>query len=52
MQTFRTKFEALRRMEEETIEAYFQRIDEEENTIRGLGEDIEERVMVQKVIRT
>ena len=37
--------------EEETIASYLQSIDEVVNTIKGLGEDIEERVIVQKVLR-
>ena len=35
----------------ETIASYLQSNDEEVNTIKGIGEDIEERVIVQKVLR-
>jgi len=38
-------------MEEENIVAYFQRIDEVVNTIKGLGEEMDEQIVVQKVLR-
>jgi hypothetical protein len=38
--------------EEEIIATYFLRVDEIVNTIRGLSEDIEEIVIVQKVLRS
>jgi hypothetical protein len=37
--------------EDENIAAYFLRVDETVNTIIGLGEEIEESVIVQKVLR-
>ena len=37
--------------EEENIATYFLRVDETVNIIRGLGEKIEESVIVQKIIR-
>jgi len=39
-------------MEKENIAAYFQRIDEVVNTIKGLGEEMDEQIVVQKVLRT
>ena len=38
--------------EEENIAAYFLRVDEIVNIIRGLGEKIEELVIVQKILRS
>ena len=38
-------------MEEQTSVAYFHRIDELINTIRGLGEDGDKNVKVQRVLR-
>jgi len=38
--------------EEESISNYFLCVDVIVNTIRGLGEDIEETIIVQKVLRS
>ena len=38
--------------EEENIVAYFLRVDETVNIIRGLGEKIEESIIVQKILRS
>lgn len=38
--------------EEENIVAYFLRVDGIVNTIRGLGEEVYEKLIVQKVLRT
>jgi hypothetical protein len=38
--------------EDENITAYFLRVDETVNEIIGLGEEIEESVIVQKVLRS
>jgi hypothetical protein len=38
--------------EDEDITAYFLRVDETVNVIIGLGEEIEESVIVQKVLRS
>jgi hypothetical protein len=38
--------------EDENIVAYFLRVDETVNAIIGLGEEIEESVIVQKVLRS
>jgi hypothetical protein len=42
IQTIINKFEKLNMKEDENIEAYFLRIDETMNTIRGLGEEVDE----------
>ena len=52
LQTYRGQFENLKMKEEENIVAYFLRIDETTNIIRGLGEKIEELVIVQKILRS
>ena len=38
--------------EEENIAAYFLRVDEVVNIIRGLGENIEAFIIVQKILRS
>ena len=38
--------------EDEDIASYILRVDQLVNTIRGLGEEVEEAIVVQKVIRT
>ena len=38
--------------EEENIAAYFQRVEEVVNTMKGLGETMEARLVVQKILRT
>jgi hypothetical protein len=52
LQTYRGQFEQLKMKEDEDITAYFLRVDETMNTIIGLGEEIEESVIVQKVLRS
>jgi hypothetical protein len=52
LQTYIGQFENLKMKEEENIAAYFLRVDEIVNIIRGLGERIEELVIVQKILRT
>ena len=52
LQTYRGQFENLKMKEEENIEAYFLRVDEIVNIIRGLGERIEESVIIQKILRS
>jgi hypothetical protein len=51
IQTYRGQFEQLKMKEDEDIAAYFLRVDETVNEIIGLGEEIEESVIVQKVLR-
>ena len=38
--------------EEENIEAYFLRVDEIVNIIKGLGEKVDEQVIVQTILRS
>jgi hypothetical protein len=52
LQTYRGQFEQLKMKEDEDITAYFLRVDETVNAIIGLGEEIEESVIVQKLLRT
>jgi hypothetical protein len=52
LQTYRGQFEQLKMKEDEDITAYFLRVDETVNAIIGLGEEIEESIIVQKVLRS
>ena len=52
LQTYRGQFEQLKMKEDENIAAYFLRFDETMNEIIGLGEEIEESVIVQKLLRS
>jgi hypothetical protein len=50
IQTYRYQFEQLKMKEDEDIATYFLRVDEIVNAIIGLGEEIEDSVIVQKVL--
>jgi hypothetical protein len=52
LQIYRGQFEQLKMKEDEDITAYFLRVDETVNAIIGLGEEIEESVIVQKILRS
>jgi uncharacterized lipoprotein YehR (DUF1307 family) len=52
LQTLRAKFEQLNMKEDEDIASYFSQVDETMNTIRGLREEFDELMVVQKVIRS
>jgi hypothetical protein len=52
IQSYRGQFEQLKIMEDENIAAYLLQFDKTVNEIIGLGEEIEESVIVQKVIRS
>jgi hypothetical protein len=52
LQTHRAQFEGLKMKEDEDIATYFLRVDGVVNTIRGLGEEIKESIVVQKVLRS
>ena len=52
LQTYRAQFEGLKMMEEESIAPYLQSVEEVVNTMRGLGEEIKETVVVQKILRS
>jgi hypothetical protein len=49
LQAHKMQFESLRMSEDENIAGFFLRVDETLNTMKGLGEKIEEAIMVQKV---
>jgi len=52
IQTHRGQFESLKIKEDKNIASYLLQFDEIVNTIRGLGEIIEENVILQKVLRS
>jgi hypothetical protein len=52
LQTYRGQFEQIKMKEDENIAAYFLRFDKIVTAIIGLGEEIKEYVIVQKVLRS
>jgi hypothetical protein len=52
LQRHRAEFENLKMNEKEDIATYFLRVDEVVNAIIGLGEEIDESLVVQKVLRS
>jgi hypothetical protein len=52
LQTYIGQFEQLKMKEDEDITTYFLRVDETLNAIIGLGKEIEESVIVQKILRS
>jgi hypothetical protein len=52
LQTYRGQFEQLKMKEDENIATYFLQVNGTMNGIIGLGEEIKESVIVQKVIRS
>jgi hypothetical protein len=52
LQTYIGQFEQPKKKEDENVAAYFLRVDETVNAIIGLGEEIEESVIFQKVLRS
>jgi hypothetical protein len=52
LQTYRGQFEQLKMKEDEDIATYFLRVDEIVNAIKGLGEEMKEPIIVQKVLRS
>jgi hypothetical protein len=52
LQTHRLRFEQLRMNEEENISKFFLRVDEMVNAMRGLGETIDDSLLVQKILRS
>ena len=52
LQTYRAQFEGLKMMEEENIATYLQSVEEVVNTIRGLGEEVKETIVVQRILRS
>ena len=52
LQTYIRKFEYLTMKEDEVIATYFLRVDEIVNTMRGLGEKVENPTLVQKILKS
>jgi hypothetical protein len=52
LQTHRRRFEQLRMNEDENISKFFLRVDEMVNAMRGLGETIDDSLLVQKILRS
>jgi hypothetical protein len=52
LQTYKGQFEQLKMKEDEDVTTYFLRVDETVNAIIGLGEEIEESIIVQKLLRS
>jgi hypothetical protein len=48
---FKAKFKQLKMNENENIAVYFLRVDEIVNNIKGLGDEIKEKVVVKKSLR-
>ncbi|XP_057821105.2 uncharacterized protein LOC131033831 [Cryptomeria japonica] len=52
VQTHRMLFEILKMQEDENIAAYFLRVDEVINSLKGLGEKLDDKVVVPKFLRS
>ena len=52
LQTYRLKFEQLKMNEDETVSKYFLRVEELVNSMKDIGEKIEESFLVQKILRS
>ena len=52
LQTYRTQFENLKMKEEENIAEYFHRVDEVVNSIRETREEIIDKPIVKKILRS
>ena len=52
LQTYRRQFEHLEMKEDEDTATYFLWVDEIVNTMRGLGEKVENTTLVQKILRS
>jgi hypothetical protein len=52
LQTYRLKFEQLKMNEDETISKYFLRVEELVNAMKGLGEEFDDSLLVQKILRS
>lgn len=52
LQTFKTKFEGLKMEEDDNIETYFLIVDEIVKSIRGIGETLDDLIVVKKVLRS
>jgi hypothetical protein len=52
LQTYILKFEQLKMNEDETVNKYFLRVEELVNSMKALGEKIEDSFLVQKILRS
>ena len=52
LQTYRGQFEHLRMNEDEDTTSYILQVDQLVNTIRGLGEEVDEAIVVRKILRS
>ena len=52
LQTYRIQFKSIKMGEGEDVAAYFQRVEEIVNTMRGLGEKMEPKLVVQNILRS
>ena len=52
LHTYRLKFEKLKMNEDDTVIKYFLIIEETVNSMKGLGENIDEASLVQKILRS
>jgi hypothetical protein len=52
LQTYKLKFEQLKMNEDETISKYFLRVEELVNAMKGLGENFDDSLLVQKILRS
>ena len=52
LQIYREKFEQLEMKEDDNIVAYFQHVDEITNTLKGLGELLDAKNIIGKILRT
>jgi hypothetical protein len=52
LQTYRLKFEQLKMNEDETISKYFLRFEELVNAMKGLGEEFDDSLLVQNILRS
>ena len=50
LQTHRLRFEQLRMNEDENISKFFLRVDEMVNAMRGLGETIDDSLLIEKIL--
>jgi hypothetical protein len=52
LQTYRTQFENMKMKEEENIVEYFHRVDEVVNSIRATGEEVTDKPIMKKILRS
>ena len=52
IQTLKAQFEGLKMKEEENISEYFERVDNIVNAVRGLGQEVSDNELVDKILRT